>query len=332
MPSMYTSVDGSRGEGGGQVIRTALALSCITGKSVSIRNIRHKRRVRGLRPQHVTAARILGRMCDGSINGDSVGSDTLEFTPGSMRDSTISVDVGTAGSIPLILQAAIPAAWTSGVRLDLAVTGGTDVRWSPTADYTETVMCGAYRMMGAAISFDVQRRGYYPRGGGRIRVRVERGSLSPARFTGRPDGVISVRCTQHEMDASGAVDAIAARLERAGHPHTTHIHDEEAATPGAAVLLSRMGDDHIGGTDSLYTDGFDQNITERLLDCTGVDENLADMLVIPASVAEGPSIFEVGHITKHLETALYVSSLITGCKYGISRVGHRIQVKIQGIG
>ena len=325
----HIAVDGSRGEGGGQTVRTALALSCITGQPVSVRHIRHNRRVPGLRPQHVAAARILQQMCGGTMSGDRVGSDTLEFRPGTMRDSTITADVGTAGSIPLVLQAAVPAAWASGARLDLTVTGGTDVRWAPTADYARLVMGAAYGGMGARLNVEVQRRGYYPRGGGRIRARVGRGRLAPAELTACPSGEISVLCTQHGVDAAEDAASIAGELERAGHACTLEVSDQESPGPGAAVLAYRTGRGFAAGADALYGNGFG-GVAGRLLGCASIDENLADMLVVPASVAGGLSVFETGRLTKHLETTLYVSSTITGCRYGISQTGNGIQVRIRG--
>ena len=323
-------IDGSRGEGGGQIIRTALALSCITGKPVSLQKIRYNRRVRGLRPQHLAAVRILDRMSDAAVSGDRVGSETLEFRPGRMRDSTVSADVGTAGSIPLVLQAAVPAAWATGVRLDLAITGGTDVRWAPTADYTRLVMGTAYAKMGARLTVDVQKRGYYPRGGGRIRAQVGAGDFAPLRLDAKPEGVISVACTRWRVDAD--VAAIVDELEREGHRCTLKVREEEAPSQGAAVLAYRTGAGFATGVDSLYENGFDSDMARRLLDCASVDENLADMLVVPASVADGLSIFEVRRITRHLETALYVASRMTGCRYGISKTEDGIQVRIQGAG
>lgn len=325
------AVDGSRGEGGGQIVRTALALSCITGRPVSVRNIRYNRRIPGLRPQHLTAARILRRMCDGTMEGDRTGSDTLKFVPGRMLDSTISVDVGTAGSIPLVLQATVPAAWAAGVRLDLAITGGTDVRWAPTADYTRLVMGAAYAQMGARLSVDIQKRGYYPRGGGRIRALVGVGDIIPAKLDTEPEGGISVICTRWKVDADDTA-AITEELKREGHPCTLKVYEEKAPSPGAAVLAYRTGPGFAAGADSLYADGFGSGTARRLLDCASVDENLADMLVVPASVADGLSVFKVRRITKHLETALYVASVMTGCRYGISKTGGGIQVSIRGAG
>ena len=118
-------------------------------------------------------------------------------------------------------------------------------------------------------------------------------------------------------------------LERAGHACTLEVSDQESAGPGAAVLAYRAGRGFAAGAASLHGNGFG-GVAGRLLGCASTDENLADMLVVPASVAGGLSVFETGRLTRHLETALYVASTITGCRYGISRTGTGIQVRIRG--
>ena len=312
-------------------MRTALTVSCITGKAVLVRNVRRGRRVPGLRPQHVAAARILRDMCDGTLRGDVVGSDTLEFRPGVMRDCKMNIDVGTAGSIPLILQAAVPAAWAAGTRLDLTATGGTDVRWAPTIDYVRLVVGAAYAAMGARMSVDVLRRGYYPRGGGRVRICVMPGRLEAADFVAAPSGDITVRCSLWQTKAADAARGVVESLKNMGHSCTLHVAEEAAAGPGASVLAYRSGSGFSTGADSLYHDGFGQ-VARRLLESSSVDDNLADMLVVPASIAAGLSVIGVAHITKHLETALQVASDATGCRYGISRTQDGYQVRIRGIG
>lgn len=323
-------IDGAMGEGGGHIVRTALALSCITGDPIRIRNVRQGRRIPGLRPQHVAAARILQRMCNGEMRCGVVGSETLEFWPGTMQDSMITTNVGTAGSIPLVLQAAIPAAWAMKVSLDLTVTGGTDVRWAPTADYTRLVMGNAYASMGADISIDVLKRGYYPQGGGCIRARIGRGSLKAADFIAAPSGDITICCSLWRTEAAGEARAIADGLHNAGHTSLKVTH-EEALGPGASILLYRSGRGFVVGADSLYRNGYGL-VAQRLLESSSVDDNLADMLVVPASIAAGLSVFEVAHITKHLETALQVASYMTGCRYGVTKTAGGYQVKIRGTG
>lgn len=328
-------LDGSRGEGGGQTVRTALALSCITGRPVEVERIRHNRKTPGLRPQHLAACRILQRMCGGRMEGGVVGSTRIRFLPGPVQDAAISESVGTAGSIPLVLQAAVPACWATGRHLELTVTGGTDVRWAPTANYVKHVLGSAYSAMGIRMSMDIARRGYYPRGGGRIRVVVEPSRLSPADLTGRYGGEMEVLCTFSGIDegeVAGSVESVVERLADKGRRCRVDMQEEESQDPGAAVLVWGRGPGFVAGADSLYDNGLDSRMADCVCRATGVDANLADMLVVPASVAEGTSVFRVDRITKHLETGLYTASKITGCRYGASKIEGGFEIRVEGTG
>lgn len=329
-------LDGSRGEGGGQIVRTALALSCITGRPVEMDRIRHNRRIPGLRAQHLAACRVLRDMCGARMEGCRAGSTRIRFLPGHMLDAaTISEKIPTAGSVPLVLQAAVPACWAAGGRLDLTVTGGTDVRWAPTADYTRYVLGAAYSAMGIRMSIEVSSRGYYPKGGGRIRVVVEPSRLRPASFTRPYGGEIWLFCTFSGIDKGDVVDgveSVAGRFREAGRKCRIDIRKEYSVGSGAAMLAFGSGPGFVAGADSLYDRGFDSEMADGLVRAIGVDDHLADMLVVPASVAKGTSVFRVGRITRHLETALYVASSITGCRYGASQVDGGFEVRIEGAG
>lgn len=328
-------LDGSRGEGGGQTVRTALALSCITGRPVEVERIRHNRKTPGLRPQHLAACRILQKMCGGRLEGGGVGSTRIRFLPGPVRDAAISESVGTAGSIPLVLQAAIPACWAAGRRLELTVVGGTDVRWAPTADYTRHVLGAAYSTMGIRMSMDVARRGYYPSGGGRVRVVVEPSGLKPAHLTCGYGGEMEVLCTFSGIDEdriSGALEPVVGRLTDRGRRCRVNVRGEESQDPGAAVLVWGSGPGFVAGADSLYDNGFNFRVADSAVCAIGADANLADMLVVPASVAKGTSVFRVNRITKHLETGLYTASKITGCRYGASEVEGGFEIRVEGTG
>ncbi|MDD1712555.1 MAG: RNA 3'-terminal phosphate cyclase [Methanoregulaceae archaeon] len=171
------SIDGAMGEGGGQIVRMAVALSAVTGKAVEISRIRAGRPVPGLAGQHCAAVQAVARMCHGRVTGCEKGSTRLSFHPEEVRKADIVIDIGTAGSISLVLQAWIPVALrTGGV---LTVTGGTEVQHSPTIDYQEQVFLPVLRTSGAVIGMEILERGYYPRGGGRVRVRVNPSGLLP---------------------------------------------------------------------------------------------------------------------------------------------------------
>ena len=136
----FLKINGSHGEGGGQIIRSAITLSCITKKPIHIENIRKNRKVSGLKPQHLTAISILQKIANAKVVGAEIGSTELKFIPGDIKDLDLKADIGTAGSIPLILQVLIPVVAVSQKKLDLEIKGGTDVLWSPSIDYTQYVL------------------------------------------------------------------------------------------------------------------------------------------------------------------------------------------------
>jgi len=164
-------IDGSYGEGGGQILRTAVALSVITGKPVRIYNIRANRPNPGLRPQHLHGILALKELSNARVKGARVGSTVLEFWPGRPEAKHIRVPIKTAGSVTLVLQALLPAMAFVGGSFE--VTGGTDVPWSPPVDYLRNVTLFALEKMGLKVELELRRRGHYPRGGGLVVGRVE---------------------------------------------------------------------------------------------------------------------------------------------------------------
>ena len=170
---MEFRIDGSYGEGGGQILRTSVTLATIMKKAVEIVNIRAKRSNPGLRPQHVNAIKAMASLCNAYVENVYVGSNMIKFIPKDMQSNSIKIDVGTAGSVTMILQTIIPAASLSGRRVEVELRGGTDVRWSTTLDYLRFVVRPAFSMLGIDFDIDVQRRGYYPVGGGIIKATIE---------------------------------------------------------------------------------------------------------------------------------------------------------------
>src|SRR5256712_13852836 len=161
-----SEVGGGRGEGGGQLLRTALALSALTDPPVRVARIRAGRPTPGLAAQHVTAINAVAALCEAEVTGVSVGASSIEFRPGKLAAGRFSFDVGTAGSITLVLQALLPVAAAAPGAVRVRLIGGTDVRWSPPIDYFNRVFLTLLRRLGARADVEVLRRGYYPRGGG----------------------------------------------------------------------------------------------------------------------------------------------------------------------
>ena len=333
----FLKINGEFGEGGGQIIRSAIALSCITKQPVHLENIRKNRKVSGLRPQHLTAIKILQKIANAKVIGAEIGSTELKFIPNKIESLKLVEDVGTAGSISLILQVLIPVVAISQKKLNLTIKGGTDVLWSPSIDYTQNVLREAYSRMGIKFSVKLSKRGYYPKGRGEINLQIYPSCVKPISFTERKTNSVKLICTFSKLSIEkikNQIVEIKKKLTEKNFIVETEIKNQEAIDSGASLLIYSIDEYSIIGVDALFnkkTQRFDLDFDKFVKNQLGVDENLADMLVVPASLDHKKTIFQVRKITKHLETNLFVTSKITGCKYGIGKVTNGFEVIIEGI-
>ncbi len=166
-------IDGSYGEGGGQIIRTAIALAAVSGKACRIDNIRIKRRNPGLQAQHLTAVNAIGKLCDAEIKGNELGSTEIEFIPHEIKGGSLSLNVGTAGSTALVLQAIMMAATHCEKALDIKITGGTLNKWAPSVYYLNNITLSLLRKIGYIGNIVLHKHGFYPKGGGLVEARIE---------------------------------------------------------------------------------------------------------------------------------------------------------------
>ena len=332
----FLKINGGHGEGGGQIIRSAVVLSCITKKPIHLENIRKNRKISGLKPQHLTAIKILQKIANAKVIGAEIGSTELKFIPGKIENLDLVEDVGTAGSIPLILQVLIPVVAISQKRLNLEIKGGTDVLWSPSIDYTQYVLKEAYSRMGINFSFELIKRGYYPKGDGKIKLIVEPSKIKSIVFSKRRTNNVKLICSFSKLkieEIKNKINEIKIKLVNANFIVDVETKSEEALDSGASLLIYSIDKNSVIGIDALY----DKKIHEFDLDIGNfvnsysIDENLADMLVVPASLGTGKTIFQVKEITSHLETNLFVTSKITGCKYGIGKTSYGYDVIVEGI-
>jgi RNA 3'-terminal phosphate cyclase (ATP) len=332
--SSYTIIDGSQGEGGGQILRTAVSLSAVTGKPILVENIRARRANPGLRPQHLTGIRILTELFGAKTENLQVGSDWIRFHPSDkFTPKATKFDVGTAGSIPMLLLTVVPAVALSGNHVELEIGGGTDVRASPTIDYIRFVAKEAYRSIGVRFSVDVIKRGYYPKGGGIVNTTIEPcfrpETLDLTRTLHFEPRIASVCCQLPKHVAERQTTSALIALEKKGlrcRNYTASL--ETALSPGSSVIVYSstdfgpyVGGDCIGELGK-RAESVGVEAAERFLESAQVgvpvDPYLADMMVLPLALAKGKSRFRVARVTKHLETNLQVASQIVGCRYMIS--------------
>jgi RNA 3'-terminal phosphate cyclase (ATP) len=183
---MALTIDGSFGEGGGQILRTALALAAILQRPVEIRNIRGGRKKPGLRPQHLAAVKALAKVTSAQVRGADVGSTHLYFEPRQLKGGAYTLDIGTAGSTALVLQAIMPGLLFAKDPSRVMITGGTHVPWSPCFHYLREVFAPAVSEMGGMVSLEIGPWGWYPKGGGRVVASISPvGGLSALKRTKR---------------------------------------------------------------------------------------------------------------------------------------------------
>ena len=333
----FLKINGGYGEGGGQIIRSAITLSCITKQPIHLENIRKNRKNEGLRPQHLTAIIILQKIANAKVIGAKIGSTELKFIPGNIENLELIEDVKTAGSIALILQVLIPVVAISHKKLSLIIKGGTDVLWSPSMDYTQYVLKEAYSRIGINFSIKLTKRGYYPKGGGEIKLEVYPSKLKSINFSQRKTNNLKLICTFSKISREIIIEKIKIikeKFSKTSFNVEVEIKEEKAIDSGASLLLYSIDENSIIGMDVLFnkkTQNFDLDFNKFINNSTGMDENLADMLVVPASLGIKKTVFQVKEITKHLETNLFVTSKITGCKYGIGKISGGFEIIIQGI-
>ena len=168
----FIELDGSHGEGGGAILRQALALSMATGKGFRIINIRKGRCNPGLAPQHLAGVNAAKDLCSAEVKGHAIGSTELSFKPGEIKAGRYRINIGTAGSITLLLQSLLLPSIFSGKKISFHITGGTDVNWSQPYDYFKFVFLPQMKRY-ADIEANLFKRGYYPRGMGEVKLTVQ---------------------------------------------------------------------------------------------------------------------------------------------------------------
>ncbi len=347
------TVDGSILEGGGQILRTTIALAALLARDVRITNVRAKRSPPGLRPQHLTGVKAVGAIVDAEIEGLSVGSMNITFRPRRRLRGLFSFDIGTAGSIPLVLQALMPAAAFAPSSLLFRIAGGTNCKWSPPIDCIRLVLLPTLARMGYRGEVNVERRGHYPRGGGIVRARFEPVpklkpfSLLQLGDVTKVNGIsYCVKLPRHvaERQARSAesvlrhfgydVDMSVEWYPPARDPHLD---------PGSGVILRARGSTGaIVGADAMGERGKPAEVVgkeaaEKLLreirSGASADRHLGDMLVPYAAVADGHSAYRVSEITLHTLTNIAVTERITGVRFKVEgELGKPGLIEVEGLG
>jgi RNA 3'-terminal phosphate cyclase (ATP) len=325
-------LDGSAGEGGGQILRTALGLSLVTGTPFTIDRIRAGRERPGLQRQHLAAVRAAADIGRADIRGAAVGSSVLTFKPGPVTPGSYRFDVGTAGSATLVLQAVLPALLRASAPTTLTLEGGTHNPWAPTYDFLERAFLPLITRMGTKVTSKLERRGFYPAGGGRFTVSIEPGSrlerldlLERGKVVARRGRAIvsalPVSIAHRELkvlESSLSLDRNQLKAVEELHP----------VGPGNALILE-IESEHV--TEVVSSIGEKRVSAETVADraCeearryltaeAPVGEHLADQLLIPLALAGGGS-FVTTPVSSHTTTNIDVIGRFLSRKFSVERL------------
>ncbi len=317
-------IDGSMGEGGGQILRSALSLSVILGEPVRITRIRAKRPKPGLKPQHLTSVKALADISGAEVRGARVGSTEIEFVPSGIRGGDYVFDTGTAGSITLLIQAILPALVSADSPSTVVLRGGTDVKWSPPADHTKYVLLPALSRMGAKADMEIVRRGYYPKGGGEVVLRVTPSKLKSIDLAGgRPSEI------HGNVHCSNLPDHVPRRIRHAAIKELIDFRTDisvscsESLSTGTGIVLWSEGDGFVIGGSALGERGIpSEKVGKMAVDDLkkafgyGVDAHLADQLLIYMALHGGR--ISAPEISSHARTGMALIEMMTGSRFEVT--------------
>jgi RNA 3'-terminal phosphate cyclase (ATP) len=333
-------IDGSEGEGGGQILRSSLALSICTQQAFRIANIRANRDKPGLMRQHLTAVKAAAEICSADTIGAELGSRELTFRPGALQAGQYSFAIGTAGSCTLVLQAILPALLTAKAASSVRISGGTHNRGSPPFDFLQRAFLPLLTRMGANVAIDLTRYGFYPRGGGEIRVAIEpvtqwstlelheRGARVNA-FAESYVSAIPIHVGQRELEVIG-------RMLNWSHDQLHLRGLSNDLGPGNAVTIT-LAHEHVtevftgfgerGVRAEQVAEGAARDARAYMAHAAPVGEHLADQLLLPMALA-GSGSFTCTEVTPHLRSNALVIEKFTGQQTSIeaSETGMRVAI------
>jgi RNA 3'-terminal phosphate cyclase (ATP) len=338
-------IDGAYGEGGGQLVRTAAALAAITGRAIRVRSVRARRDKPGLAPQHLAALRAVAALSAARTAGLELRSEAVELAPGGIAGGRHRFDVGTAGSVSLVMQALLPVMIAGGTPCTATIAGGTDVRAAPPLDYFGEVLLPLVRRIGADARLTVLRRGYYPRGGGEVELAVAPAKgirpleLDQPGTLDRVAGIAHVGNLPAHIAARMRSSALG-RLEPAVSEHaeieTRVLGAEEANGPGGAIVAWASTEHTILGAGRVAERGVPAEalgeavgaeLAADLASGATLDVHAADQMLIYLALARGGA-FATRELTSHAHTAIWLIEQFLPVRFEISAAGPLTRVAV----
>lgn len=315
---MVVRVDGGLGEGGGQVLRTAVALAALTGQDLEVHDIRAGRPNPGMAPQHLAAVRAVGAFCDAEMEGADLGSTDLRFCPGPVKGGSYRIDVGTAGSVSLVLQSCLLSMCRCKEFFQLEVRGGTDVQMAPPIDHLGMVLIPLLGRMGYRLDMKLEARGFYPEGGGMVRLSgigtddlTGLSLLDKGRFLGI-EGVAYAQGLPNDVPQRMAMEC--KKLLVKEQTVRMKVERTDGLSTGAGLVLSARYENTLLGASKLGERGLrSERVAQiachdlmREMGGPTLDVHTADQMVPYMALSGRTSEFRVRELTSHLQTQMWL--------------------------
>ncbi len=341
METVY--VDGSQGEGGGQILRTSLALACITGKTLHIENIRAARRNPGLARQHVSCVNAARQICEGQCEGATIGSQVLDFQPGPLRGGDFTFDIGSAGSASLVVQTVLPALFLAGGPSIVTVTGGTHNPWAPPFDFLSETFLPAIAGAGFEARCELHRHGFFPAGGGKISLHIQpwKGDEGHTINLCEPGGQRQLHARIYTARLPGHIAERQKKLllgSGLSIKNIEHIEVTDSDGPGNCVMLRLCGERATTvftafgqrGKPSEKVVGEVVGLAEDFLESgAAVDRFLADQLLLYMAIAKGGS-YTTNELSTHLTTNIETIKKFLPVEFTIEPQGRLYRIACTG--
>jgi len=339
-------IDGSLKSGSGTILRLSVALAGIVNQPLHIVNIRQKRPQPGLRPQHLEAVLTAAKLCNADVRGATLGSRELWFIPNKIEGGAIHAEIGTAGSIPMLLLTVLPLCGfaETPVRLNV-IKGGTDVRNAPTINYLKHVLLPILNRMGLEASLTIEKYGYYPKGMGEITLTVQPSQkLNPIRVEefGKVEELRGVSVCTFLADrrvAERQAKTANEFLKTRGYEAKVQVVNDTSnplqkgsslvlwAKTSASAVLGADAIGELGKPSEIVGREAAENLLRELESMATVDVHLADMLVPYVALAKGESVYLSRAITEHLDTNIWLAQEILGVEFIVTKVANLYRIR-----
>ncbi len=325
-------IDCSKGEGGGQMVRTSVAMSTLTGKEVHLARIRENRPTNGLSRQHCTAISAVAEMTGSEAVGNTPGSRELTFKPGNGMRYSIDTDVGSAGSVSLVLQAMLLAGSKTDKPLKINITGGTNVMWAPPIDTYHQVLFPLMNRMGIKVDAEILERGFFPEGGGRVSALLDPvkkispldlpdlGELKKIRgicfIQNLPDWItkqLISGCSGPFEPFGGAEIEIERTTGISKGAGLCLVAEYEKGFLGSNVITARGRSPKDAAADAA------NDLIREMKSGATLDVNTADQLLPYMAMADGDSVFSVSRISRHLLSQMDTLETFLDVGFGVER-------------